>query len=361
MIQKSIYLTKNLWEDMFRIDGVAAAILALLVCMGAVLYRYFRFEIQEPSLSYPTVAPFKGRVKTWIERYPFIPRSLAMLALLSFALAFLDPHILEKESLRDLPPKKGLALFLALDRSGSMGTLVGQQGKTRFDVLQQAAVDLIQVLPNDLIGVVAFARAAAVISPLTLDHQRLIDEIGNLSVIKDKNQDGTSMGYALYKTAHLIVELKAFQQEDNSAYKIQKSIMIIITDGFQDPSLFDKGNRLRAMELDAAAAYAKEEGIKVYIVNVDPETINLPRYLPNRRELERAAQTTGGSLIVVDSIANLSSLLSAIPKGEMSEIYPHGRLDLVRKISFYPYLIGLGLILMGLGIALNETVWRKSL
>lgn len=341
-----------------KIDYIALLFILLLAAIAFLFRSYFFTPSRNTHLSYPSLTPLKARKPTFLEKFHFIPKLLAALSLLSLALAFIDPHLLEEGGPSDSPPKEGLALYLVLDRSGSMQTVVDPP-LNRFDVLKNASIAFIRKFPSDLIGAIAFARAAEVISPLTLDHRLLEKRIGELKVIQDKEQDGTSMGYAIYKTAHLINAAKTFQQEENVPYKIQKAIMIVVTDGFQDPSLLDKGNRIRAMELDEAAKFAKEKGIKVFILNIDP-SIQQQKFLPNLRELQRAAEATGGEVVVVNQIADLESILKRIPQDEKSKIYGQSEEVLQKRVSFYPYFIAFGLALMGLCIFAEEAVWRKG-
>ena len=59
---------------------------------------------------------------------------------------------------------------------------------------------------------VTFARAAHVRVPLTLDHSLILKELSNLHVVTKSDEDGTSMGYAIFKTANLIVETRHFAE-----------------------------------------------------------------------------------------------------------------------------------------------------
>lgn len=348
--------------------------LLLVLITGFFIFtfrRFFFFPSRNTYLSYPSIEPLKKRRLTFLEKFSSFPKYLGIGALTAFAVAFMDPHRIEEDhSKAESPPTEGLAIYLLLDRSGSMQTVVDQEYKngawrkvTRFDVLKNATVQFIQGLPSDLMGVIAFARAAEVISPLTLDHKLLIDRVKKLEVIKDKEQDGTSMGYAIYKTAHLIAATEAFQQslakDEKPPYKIQKAIIIVVTDGFQDPSLLDKGNRLRSMELDVAAHFAKEKGIKVFILNVD-SSIEQKQFLPNRNELENAAKETGGKLVVLRNVGELGTLLNQIPKEEKSEIYTDDHVSQQKRVSYAPYFIALGLCFLGLMVFFEETIgWRK--
>lgn len=343
---------------------------ALIIVLGVLgfLYWFYPKSAKKPVLLISSLDSYSGRSKTFLERFFSVPRTLFLAALFSLFIALLDPHLVFQDtSSSDVPPNEGLALYLVLDRSGSMGKIIDQESKegkweavTRFSRMQKAANLLIQALPQDLIGVMAFSRAVEVIAPLTLDHKLLENRISNIGIPKDPAMDGTSIGYAIYKTAHLIAASKAFSQKEEGPYKILSAFMIIITDGFQDPSLLDKGNRLRSMELEEAAAYAKDKNIKVYIVNIDPE-FKREQFAPNRHQMERISLLTGGKLIIVDDLAELEKVLKAIPAEEINQIYPEGHLTYTTRFSFYPYIIGLGLLLFGLSTILGETVFRRAL
>ena len=344
---------------MLQLDYSAFIGLAIVLLL---FYRFYSFSKESPVLLFSTVKNFRLRKRTFLEKFSKIPTWLFLTGLGCLGLALLDPHMATEESDTDQPPHEGLAFYLVLDRSGSMATVI-DRNSSRFTRMQEAAKQLIQKFPKDLIGVVSFSRAAEVISPLTLDHKLLNKKIDKLEVVKDTAHDGTSMGYAIYKTAHLIAASKAFSEQDSeedSPYKILSAFMIVVTDGLQDPSLLDKGNRLRSMELDEAAAYAKEKGIKVYIVNIEPK-IQEEQFAPNRREMERITKLTGGELIFANRLDDLKKTLLSIPEKEKNQIYDAGSMIKTSRISFYPYFVFLSLLFLGAYTVLVHTFFRKAL
>src|SRR5262249_48328381 len=143
------------------------------------------------------------------------------------------------------------------------------------------ALEFVQEHPNDLIGAISFARSAIVLSPLTLDHEAVISSIKRLKIPQDLNQQGTVIGYAIFKTANLIA---AMRQNLSEQYKLHDALLVLVTDGFQDPNPLDKGRRFRTMDVDEASDYAKEQGVRVFIVNVDP-SINTEKFLPNKHQM----------------------------------------------------------------------------
>lgn len=351
---------------MLKIDWIALGIALVFIFF---LYRvFYSFQRKMPELLFSSLALLFGREKTQREKFSSLPKKLFLGGMGMLSLAFIDPHFLVEEASFDFPPQEGLAFYLLLDRSGSMSAITGHeemenslQAISRFNRLQKAAISLIQASPNDLIGVIAFARAAEVISPLTLDHKMLEKRISNIGVVKDSNADGTSIGYAIYKASHLVASSRAFiDKEKNPPYQIKSAFLVVITDGFQDPNLLDRGNRLRTMELEEAVLFAKEKNIKIYIVNIDPK-INEEKFGPNRREMQRAAESSGGKLIVADDLTALPGALKSILNEEKSAIYGKTALLNTKRISFFPYLIFCGLFLMAAALLLDATLLRKAL
>lgn len=344
----------------------------LLILLGAgIFYIYlkkFPLRRKGPRLFFSTLSHFRSPDSLRI-KWAYLPRLFILAGFGSLLLAFIDPHqILPRQDMGQSLPKEGMAIYLLLDRSGSMGGVVDQinikgrwEGVSKFDLLKTVTADFIRKDPNDLIGVIAFARAAQVVSPLTLDHNQILSRLDKLSVIKDKTQDGTGIGYAIYKSAHLIEATKAFQEglksDEKPPYTIQNAVIVVITDGLQDPSLLDKGDRYRSMELEEAADFAKSKGIRVYIISVEPR-IKEEQFAPNRREMERITQTTGGKLIMADRLDQWGEVLKAIGQTEKNRFADESRATFARK-SYFPAFIILGLSCLGIALLLRESLWRR--
>ncbi|QLH36950.1 MAG: VWA domain-containing protein [Parachlamydiaceae bacterium] len=232
---------------------------------------------------------------TWKTRFAKLPYYLNLGALGLFLIAFIDPHGFSPkkpitQTNQNQLPTEGIGIYLLLDQSGSMAqevsaTINGNRVNIRKeDLLKQVTSEFVEGnpteeldgRPNDLIGLVAFARVPHVLSPLTLDHKAILDDIQKLRVVQKQDEDGTAMGYAIYKTVSLIAATKHYAtelaQKGNPSYNIKSTIIILVTDGLQDPSILDKNSRLRNIGLEEAANYAKENGVRLYLINIDPNT-----------------------------------------------------------------------------------------
>ncbi len=313
-----------------------------------------------------------------------LPRWLFIAAFSFFLIAFIDPHTVRWSPLEgsggDFLPKRGVALFFALDQSGSMR----EEIPVPYDVNasgRMAKIDLLKLvtsrfiagdpahhtegLNGDLVGVVSFARAARVLTPLTLDHQKVLEDIAAIKPMQGDENDGTAIGYAIYKTASMIAATRHYAQEletrGQAPYQIEGSAIIVVTDGLQSPSPLDKGKRLRNMDIPEAAAYAKEQGIHIYIINVDPQIVS-DEFIPHRHVMQRAAESTGGQFIVVDGDTPLSTVYQSIARLEKGKIederaralpLPH------RAFSWYPLCVALGVYCLILAFLFDTLVFRR--
>jgi len=376
----------------FEVDKFACLLMAIGGLITYFLWRW-SYQFATPFLFFSDLSTFlsnKGKA-LWTKW----PKTCLYCGLGSFALAFIDPHLLldrniwgpppPANSTNREPPTEGIAIYLILDQSGSMKEEVpvqlpsgAIQMESKIDLLKQVTKEFIvgdpslglDGRPNDLIGLIFFARAARVMVPLTLDHDAVLEQLAKFQPIQDPTQDGTSIGYAIFKTANLIAATRHYAEElikkGEPAYTIKNSIMILITDGLQSPSPLDQGKRLRNMDIPEAAAYAKEKGIHLYIVNIEPG-LSTEEFAPFRHIMEKAAQSTGGKFYLVSGGTNLEDIYRDIDSLEKSKIpAPPGvviekdkRPDLYRRLSFYPYLIAFGLLCLFLGIGLDTTLLRR--
>lgn len=366
---------KNFSFESFTIDYLACALLISLLLAAYLIKKLFFPYQPSPSLAFSDVQALNVPSKRL--KFLWIPRFLYLCAFICLSLAFLDPHT---SSSRKYPParaaqtipKEGLAIYLILDHSGSMGDEVVSKGTwghkrtlSKLDLLKETTEQFILSRPSDLIGVVAFARTPQVLAPLTLDQDVLLTQIQQLQTTQNPEENGSAIGYAIYKTAHLIAATRHFAQDlqrrGEQTYDIKNALMIVVTDGFQDPNRLDYGNRLRTIELDEAADYAKSQGIRLYIINLDPQFASA-EFAPHRRQMKKLAEMTGGHLYLVSHSQDLQQIFETINHLEKETIPPllsETAIQITkRRFSLYPYLIALGLTCLMGAIVLESTVLR---
>lgn len=360
----------------FTVDYLA---LGLLLGIGSLLYflkHHLFVKTPSPSLAFSRLKDL--HLPTWRTRSAVYPFYLHLAALTCFILAFSDPHFLwpyaSKNQNQALPfreePTEGIAIYLALDQSGSMAEPVQVEGASipKIDVLKRVTKQFILDHPSDLMGLVSFARVPRVLVPLTLDQSTLLKQLNQLQLVQKPEDDGTAIGYAIFKTANLIAATRHFADEspagEKPPYTIKSAIIIVVTDGFQDPSRLDQGNRLRTIELDDAAAYAKSQGIRVYVINIDPILASAD-YAPHRRQLQTITALTGGKFYLVSNNQGLADIYADINRLEKGTISPemvakahHDQIPEVR-FSLYPFLIAFGLLCLLMALLLDSFIFRK--
>ncbi len=133
-------------------------------------------------------------------------RAGALLALLAhLALASLIVALARPQLGRTLTriQASGVDIMLALDVSRSMlaeDYNIGAQRANRIDAVKQVTEQFIRQRPNDRIGIVAFAGRPYLVSPLTLDHDWLIQNLDRLRI--GMVEDGTAIGSAIASAAN---------------------------------------------------------------------------------------------------------------------------------------------------------------
>lgn len=298
-----------------------------------------------PRVDFPEPLPHRTSIKLRFSPLPnllwFVTAILLIAGLFNFTKA---PN--KDLPLINPPSNEGQAIYLVLDQSGSM------EGP-KIQSLKQVAKAFIESRPGDLLGVVAFARTANVLAPLTLDHALVLDALKNLTVVTTPDENGTAIGYAIYKTANLIAATRQFMQ---GKFRLKGAVIVLVTDGLQDPNALDNDNPLRSQDIPEAAAFAKEQNIHLYIINVEP-TMSLDQYAAHRNQMRKAAESTGGQFYLADTSDVLADVFKAINTLEKTTLPPPPVIPPGESMT--PLFIALAILTMLAAIVLQTTVFRR--
>ena len=131
----------------------------------------------------------------------FLP-SLRWIILGIFIVALAQPRL--SKSTTEVKAS-GIDIACALDLSGSMKTgdyIINRQQISRIDTAKPVLEKFIEGRPNDRIGLVVFAAQAFIATPLTLDHDYLLENIERLG-IGTINSDATAIGDGLTTALNL--------------------------------------------------------------------------------------------------------------------------------------------------------------
>jgi Ca-activated chloride channel homolog len=334
-----------------------------------------------------TAASSGASLRSRLRHLPLIFRVLAVLLL---AVGLARPQQ-GREEVRDV--SEGIAIEMVIDRSGSMGQELIYEGAqaNRLAVVKKIFKEFVLGdgrdlggRPNDLIGMVSFARYADTICPLTLSHGALDRFIESIQVATRKNEDGTAIGDALalaaarLKTAEELLKstygkLPAQGSRDaaesgapvlqapgaGKEYRIRSKVAILLTDG--------QNNAGKRSPIEAARL-AKEWGIKVYAIGIGGResfvTIRTPfgdYKAPggpgvDEPTLKAIADETGGAFWLAESAEKLHQIYKEIDKLERTEIESVRHIDYAER--FAPFVLA-ALALLLLEQILISTVFRR--
>jgi Ca-activated chloride channel family protein len=158
----------------------------------------------------------------------------------------------------------GVDIMLALDLSWSMMALdMSGPGErvTRYDIASEVLEDFIRKRPNDRMGLVVFSAVPYLASPLTLNHDWLVENLNRMHIGMIREL-GTAIGDA---TASAAKRLKASRDS-------KSRIIILLTDG---------DNNRGEIDPVPAAQLAAALGAKVYTIGIGVEQpCQLPRFEP---------------------------------------------------------------------------------
>lgn len=367
----------------FEID-TWSLLLFILFCFAIFLIWQWTRHFVQPLLFFSNtenihISPTSRRIKL-----AKLPKGLEVTALALFSFAFIDPHFfLPKEGGYFHTPSEGIAMYLVLDQSGSMRQKVTTTSYTgRYENIPK--IELVKKLtaefvkgnpqmgligrPHDLIGLIFFARTTQVKVPLTLDHNTILKELDSYHVVTTPEENGTSIGYAIFKTANLISATRHYAQDlagaTKPAYEIKNSVIVLVTDGFQEVNALDINNPRRSIGVLEAAEYAKEHNVRLYVVNVEP-ALAKEEFAPQRRLMQRATELTGGRFYLMDSSSNLGHIYADIDQLEKSILPTEDVLSkdqqphLYHRISLYPALIALGMLALFVSTILRTVTLRQ--
>ena len=341
--------------------------LLLLLLVGKMIQDHFRAD-SGSALSFSSLAAFKKVPQTTRQRFIPLLFWMQVLTLVLLIIALARP---QRQDLTQGIPKEGIAIELVVDVSSSMDISMPFQDTTmsRMEVTKQVVEQFVgggenlDGRPNDLIGLITFARYADTICPLTLSHDSLNYFIQELKIESRPNEDGTAFGDALALAAARLrtAEERYSTADDQPAdYAINSKVIILLTDG--------NNNCGRHLPMEGAAL-AEHWGIRVHTIAItDPpemKTIETPEGpvqieaepLVQERILQKIAETTGGVYRRATDEASLRDVYSEINAMETSEIETmryHTYTDF-----FQPFALS-GLLLL-LGYSTLTSTWLRRI
>jgi Ca-activated chloride channel family protein len=342
----------------------------LLLILIPAIFLLRRYTAKRGAVRFSTITNAAKAGLSWRQRLYPLPAVIRLLALICLIIALARPQT-GREEIIDI--SQGVAIEMVIDRSGSMSAEMEYNGRqmTRLDVVKDVFKNFalgdgrdLPGRPNDLIGIVAFARYADTICPLTLAHGALAPFLDTVKLVQVRSEDGTAIGDALALAAARLEkaeETLARQQAGNKkTYDIKSKIIILLSDG--------ENNAGKRDPLEAARLAARW-GIKVYSIAIghggsSMQSIKTPfgvykvpvGHSVDTTVLRQIAEETGGFFREAGDAASLAAIYKEIDKMEKSDVESVKYVDY--KEAFLPFAF-FGLMLIVAEVLLVNTVFRK--
>src|SRR3954467_8811179 len=200
------------------------------------------------ALTYSSTASLHAIGKQSAARVGKILRALLLLSLAFFVIALAQPQL--GKSLTQIEAS-GIDIMLVLDVSGSMLTkdfTIGGQEATRVDAIREVTRKFIEARPNDRIGIIAFAGRPYVVSPMTLDHDWLLQNLDRVKI--GLVEDGTAIGSAIAAAANRLTDKKS-----------KSHVLVLLTDGDNNSGKIPPNTAAEAVKALKVHLYAIGAGI----------------------------------------------------------------------------------------------------
>jgi Ca-activated chloride channel family protein len=293
-----------------------------------------------PAFLYSSVQLVAGLAQARRSQAGNILAALRWLALGLFIFALAQPRF--SKSTTEVKAS-GIDIVVALDLSGSMNTQdyeVRGQPVSRFQLAKAVLQKFVAERPDDRIGLVVFAAQAFIASPMTLDHDYLLENIQRLE-IGTINSDATAIGDGLTTALNRLRNLKS-----------KSRIIVLMTDG---------GNNSGKIDPITATEAAQALHVKLYTIGLGNREIVQqmglpPGYLPDDDTLKKIAEMTGGVFYRADTSEKLNSIYDEIDKLEKTEAVVN---KYTQYKELFPWFVAGGLAVLLIEILLGQTVFRR--
>lgn len=275
---------------------------------------------RRPVIRYSDVSMLRAAAGPWPARLRLAPLLLRSAALACLIVAAARPQRSDESSKTFA---EGIAIQMTVDVSSSMNDLdLSPRGAqlSRLDVVKEVFKRFVvgdgdlPGRPNDLIGMVRFARFADSVCPLTLDHASLLAVLDSTQTIQPQRrqeEDGTAIGDGLALAVERLKDLKR-TSGSGEQHVIRSRVIILLTDG---------ENNMGNIEPQQAGELAANYGIKVYTILAGTGQQQGPFRRPvDDRDLKAIAATTGGKYFHATNGAALRNIYQEIDKLERTRV-----------------------------------------
>ncbi len=308
------------------------------------------------ALIFSSTAILRGLGKPSAARAGKFLRALLFLSMAIFMIALARPRL--GKSLTQVEAS-GIDIMIVLDVSGSMlikDFTVGGDPATRVDASREVTRKFIEGRPNDRIGIIAFAGRPYVVSPMTLDHDWLLQNLDRVRI--GLVEDGTAIGSASASAANRLND------------KGSKSrAIVLLTDGENNAGKVPPTTAAEAIKALKIHFYAIGAGINGvapapvpdrrggFVTDLSGNLLyqNQPVHF-NEARLKDMARIADGKFFRATDTESLEKIFRDIDKLEKSTVTVH-KFQQYRELFPACIMAGCGVLIAH--ILLSQTLWKK--
>lgn len=332
--------------------------LLLLLPLAFAAWRMLR-RSRGRGLKFSAVSRIPVKTASWRVFCATFTPYIAILGMLLLVLACARPRIPLGKDRKNVD---AIAIAMVVDVSGSMNALdltpkgvAFSKDTTRLSVVKKVFADFVEKRPDDLISLVTFGTYATARTPLTSDHETLLNVLKGVEIPVGDGEAETAIGDGLSVGLLRIKDAKP-----------KSKIVILLSDG-----ACTVGAEQGGVDPQAATEVAAKMGVKVYTIGVGSKAQLVPFLLTDgygrnfiRRGasgfdealLKNIAATTSGMYFAVNDRDGLEMALEEIDKLETTPLEVD---EWKRWIEYFPMLLSFGASLVALSSLLSMLAVRR--
>ena len=329
----------------------------LLLLLALPLIAYLRGKRgPAAALIFSSTTVLRGLGKSSRARAGQFLRAMLFLSLAAFIIALARPRL--GKNLTQVEAS-GIDIMIVLDVSGSMlikDFTVGGDPATRVEATKEVTRKFIEARPNDRIGIIAFAGRPYVVSPMTLDHDWLLQNLERVRV--GLVEDGTAIGSAAAAAANRL--------NDRGA---KSRVLVLLTDGENNAGKVPPTTAAEAIKALKIRMYAIGAGINGiapapvpdrrggFLTDLSGNMLyqNQPVHF-NEAGLKEMAQIADGKFFRATDTRSLEQIFAEIDQLEKTTVTLK-KFQRYRELFPDCILVGCGLLI--LQTLLSQTLWKK--
>jgi len=303
-----------------------------------------------------TLSHFDGAPRSLRSRLAKLPALLLAAATVVLSIALAGPRTGDTST---HVHREGIAIVMAVDRSGSMNArdfVSGDASVSRLDAVKRVFHDFVEGgdagkgRTDDLVGLVVFGTYADGVCPLTLDHANLLAILDDVKIALEASEASTALGEGLGLAVERLREHPA-----------KSKVIILLTDGVSNAGEIDPMQ---------AARLAADNGIKVYTIAAGTRGMApIPVQGSDGREylrrvyvdmdeetMRKIADATGGRYFHARNAEGLAEVYAEIDRLERTEVTE------VRYLQYrehFPTLVEAAMGLIALAALASATFLRR--